>query len=121
MNPVRWMIFSSVYLVHRFWYYEPAGFQCVIYGGGNYNFNNMKGFLGTSLDGTQVNVFPPQHLSYANYPAVYDGSGNQIGGNAQPFCFSEAPYDPTIMPNAAHLNGLRAANPSKIKAQWNLA
>jgi Flp pilus assembly protein TadG len=114
---------TNVTFINRFWYGGGTnqGPQ-VFYGYTMYQHTNFLGdeFLEVPPEGTQVNVFPPQHLSYCNYPATY-ARGMQNGGNVLPFCFSETAYDATIMPNASYLNGLRAADKSTIASQWAAA
>jgi len=72
--------------------------------------SELSNILGTAPVGSQVNLFAPQHLSYADGTAQYDSFGNQSSGNRYPWVFSEAPSDPLYNPNSASLSGLRAIN-----------
>jgi hypothetical protein len=70
--------------------------------------SELSNYLGTAPVGSQVNLFAPQNLSYADATAQYNGGGNQQSGNRYPWVFSEAPPDPLYNPNSGSLMGLRA-------------
>jgi hypothetical protein len=110
---------TMVWFYNRFWYWQanniwPSGWV-------QYNrlnaWNTLAASLAPATVGTQVNAYPPQNLSYAGYPPTTDANGNQTGGNKYPFCFSETPASSGINPNAAYLNGLRAAKLANLNKQ----
>jgi hypothetical protein len=107
---------TQVRFYNRFWYWDTASSNGYV----QYNCLNAWGTpgvgptiattLGAPTVGTQVNVYPPQNLASASFPAIFDANGNQTGGNQYPFCFTETSSTSGANPNYQLLNGLRTGN-----------
>jgi len=105
---------SSVTLIERYWSGTAVTWTNIKHNA------SMFTLFDPPNTGTQVNVFFPQNLSYAAYPATKSGS-TITAGNGNPYIFTETPSSTGVNPNAAVLNGLRTANAATLKSEMTAA